>query len=665
MKAYRPGAVYVDDGGEFGNDFCTRIATQSEHPYRVAVASAPDRPGVETLAIVPDGELSLAAVLEAAVEHRIPTVVAPRYLDDPLTLITEAATACGSLLNKDVPGLAVLFSHPGAEFTKIATVADLEDPVQTGILAWMAVNVAWRLGADLDILVVGATGENPPKNMQEALNRFKLRSGEALVRASMEVAENNNLVINWIPLGRTGRKSDRILQAITNGGYDLVLDDIPEINIGPRLGRRRRVRKAVSSPGSTATGYRLLQDSPCDVGLVLDAVRMGLIPGELARAGAAAVMALGMAGAVKTVVDTSPEEPVSVEQTMDGAVDETGEAATGDDVEAAAPEGEAPAEVAPEGEAPAEEAPAGDQDKTEEVVAAATEGLPSVDQATVEDLQEAEQRDQQLTAEKEQLTQQLDAKKDYRADVENFQESTADDLAQAEADAEQAAAEAAEYEAAAKEASGAGLFNSGSDETEALISEIKAEEAAAAATAAELQAEQLEAQSADLDAKHDQVNQEIQQLGSERQSVATAQQEVSATAESYAEVVDQKVTPTENFEYTSTYNESGPHWSSGFHTGTDYAAPEGTPIYAAADGVVVEAGWGGAYGNYTVIQHEDGTTTHYAHQSSQSVSVGDTVSAGEQIGTVGSTGNSTGAHLHFEVRDSAGNFMDPIAWLGS
>lgn len=86
-----------------------------------------------------------------------------------------------------------------------------------------------------------------------------------------------------------------------------------------------------------------------------------------------------------------------------------------------------------------------------------------------------------------------------------------------------------------------------------------------------------------------------------------------------------------------------------FHAGEDIPAPTGATIVAAASGTVTTAGWVSGYGNYTVINHGGGVMTAYGHQSAIYVSVGQTVSAGDTIGAVGSTGNSTGPHLHFEV----------------
>jgi murein DD-endopeptidase MepM/ murein hydrolase activator NlpD len=98
------------------------------------------------------------------------------------------------------------------------------------------------------------------------------------------------------------------------------------------------------------------------------------------------------------------------------------------------------------------------------------------------------------------------------------------------------------------------------------------------------------------------------------------------------------------------------------HAGIDIGVPYGTPIHAAASGTVVLAGWTGGYGNYTCIDHGGGMATCYAHQSSNAVSTGAHVAQGQEIGYVGSTGHSFGAHLHFEVRIN-GNPVDPLGYL--
>ncbi|MGW1609855.1 M23 family metallopeptidase [Streptomyces sp. NPDC002285] len=120
--------------------------------------------------------------------------------------------------------------------------------------------------------------------------------------------------------------------------------------------------------------------------------------------------------------------------------------------------------------------------------------------------------------------------------------------------------------------------------------------------------------------------------------------------------------------YVSTgYKAGGAVWSSGSHTGVDFHAASGTSVHSVASGTVVEAGWGGSYGNQVVIKMNDGTYTQYGHMSSISVSVGQTVTPGQQIGLSGATGNVTGPHLHFEARTTQeyGSDIDPVAYLRS
>jgi len=113
-----------------------------------------------------------------------------------------------------------------------------------------------------------------------------------------------------------------------------------------------------------------------------------------------------------------------------------------------------------------------------------------------------------------------------------------------------------------------------------------------------------------------------------------------------------------SFRYTSGF---GPRWGR-MHNGTDFAAAHGTPIYATADGVVTHAGWLSGYGNLVKIQHEFGIETRYAHQSKIRVTVGQRVSRGDRIGDMGSTGRSTGTHLHYEVR-IGGKPVNPMTYI--
>ena len=138
---------------------------------------------------------------------------------------------------------------------------------------------------------------------------------------------------------------------------------------------------------------------------------------------------------------------------------------------------------------------------------------------------------------------------------------------------------------------------------------------------------------------------------------------LAAAAEKHAKVLEKNLwqLPLAGYRLTARFGETG-LWAT-YHTGLDLAAPAGTPLVAIANATVTSAGYDGAYGNKTVLTLEDGTELWYAHQTSISVSAGETVTAGQTIGTVGSTGNVTGPHLHLEVRPGGGDPVDPYAAL--
>lgn len=146
----------------------------------------------------------------------------------------------------------------------------------------------------------------------------------------------------------------------------------------------------------------------------------------------------------------------------------------------------------------------------------------------------------------------------------------------------------------------------------------------------------------------------------EQRNAALAQ--LTQKAQTFADklLLNQWVLPIQAGVYhlTAEFGDYG-LWSH-YHTGLDFAAPTGTPIQAVANGVVTSVGYDGAYGNKTVITLDDGTEIWFCHQTTFLVNEGDTVTAGDTIGTVGSTGNVTGPHLHLEVRPGAGDPVDPF-----
>lgn len=117
--------------------------------------------------------------------------------------------------------------------------------------------------------------------------------------------------------------------------------------------------------------------------------------------------------------------------------------------------------------------------------------------------------------------------------------------------------------------------------------------------------------------------------------------------------------PTKNYRLSAKFNQRGRLWSSGRHTGLDFSASQGTPVLSVGSGKVVKAGWYGPYGKAVIVRHLDGKQTLYAHLSRIGVKKGRHVHGGQRLGSVGSTGNSTGPHLHFEVRTAQGKKVDP------
>ncbi|MBB5119773.1 M23 family metallopeptidase [Streptomyces eurocidicus] len=125
------------------------------------------------------------------------------------------------------------------------------------------------------------------------------------------------------------------------------------------------------------------------------------------------------------------------------------------------------------------------------------------------------------------------------------------------------------------------------------------------------------------------------------------------------------VRPVVSYELSAGFGGVGANWAAG-HTGQDFAVPAGTPVRAVGDGTVVAAGCGGPFGISLVVEHGGGWYSQYAHLAVPLAEPGRRVRAGQWIGLSGTTGNSTGPHLHFEIRRTPeyGSAVDPVEWLG-
>ncbi|MBR2547471.1 MAG: peptidoglycan DD-metalloendopeptidase family protein [Eubacterium sp.] len=194
--------------------------------------------------------------------------------------------------------------------------------------------------------------------------------------------------------------------------------------------------------------------------------------------------------------------------------------------------------------------------------------------------------------------------------------------------------------------------------------QIEAQEATLKQEKEELDAtkEDLAAREAQLQATNEELKKKYEKLKKEEEKIQAEIQKIIEEKRIAAEMgmVDlpenykggKWVCPVWRQYYVNRYGEYLAPRSYERHPGIDMSAPTGTDIHAAADGVVIRAGWYGGYGNAVVIAHGDGITSLYGHNSSVTCSVGQKVKQGDVIAKMGSTGWSTGSHCHFEVRQN-------------
>lgn len=162
-----------------------------------------------------------------------------------------------------------------------------------------------------------------------------------------------------------------------------------------------------------------------------------------------------------------------------------------------------------------------------------------------------------------------------------------------------------------------------------------------------------------LDEKIAQVTTERDAEEQERQAELERARSKKVTSRGSSIPRDSYTFPLKSYVYISSYYGAR---NGKTHTGVDFAAYGGTHIYAWRAGTVTYAGWNGGYGNFIEVDHGDGFITRYAHCSKIAVKKGQTVTQGEVIGYVGTTGNSTGNHLHFEIKVN-GKFVNPLNYV--
>ncbi|WAL58565.1 murein hydrolase activator EnvC family protein [Thermocoleostomius sinensis] len=193
--------------------------------------------------------------------------------------------------------------------------------------------------------------------------------------------------------------------------------------------------------------------------------------------------------------------------------------------------------------------------------------------------------------------------------------------------------------------------------------------------------QELQTQKADYQAQAKTQQDLIKRLQADRRALEAAEEQLAKDSENLAALIQQRLAEQARQNKTAPYSTGAMGYPSGgiitsgfgyrvhpvlgysrFHAGLDFGADYGSPIWAAKGGVVLFAGWYGGYGQAVIVDHGSGITTLYGHASELYVSEGQTVQRGQLIAAIGSTGLSTGPHLHFEVRAS-GEPIDPLNYL--
>jgi murein DD-endopeptidase MepM/ murein hydrolase activator NlpD len=645
-------------------------------------------------------EPTIAEALRAAAQRRIAWVALRRDFHEPERLLSELLIGTARHAEDDIPGFAVFLADGDpTPFRRILAIVDQRYGDMSGLLAYIGVAVADTAGAQLDILVIGADADD--LHSEDEFEMLAISREKELYDRAVDRGLASGIRVEWIPAAGVVDPWLVIRDQLSQHDYDLVLDDLGDVFLGGREGVPRTVASALAPGQIGEIPLRLLNEVPVPLLLVIDEIRLGIAPMTLLKAGTAAAITLGMVG-VAAMSSTSAAVAHSAQpvEATDALIEEL-ESALGIQPGAEGPPGPGEEPDSDEADERAEEAAdasrggegdgarstaqagyatvtstptgtSGEQERaTLEEKKGAVQPKPPKGGADPADVQKAQR---QAAKQKQALKEEKEKKSEVEADVATAEESLASAQEAAEVVLGELEAARAAYEQAAADAAQAQSDTTGikavlpmgaTPEEAAVAAEVErlaqerlqlATEVGAAVledlTSAEAALVEAEATLADTKA-------EVQQT---KAAVEHAEAKVAVFKESLAKTRQAPVRKG-SYRLTARFGQYGGYWSSGIHTGLDFAGSSGTDVLAAASGTVISTGWQGAYGNQVVIDHGNGYETTYNHLSGIRVSTGQKVQTGDHIGDMGSTGNSTGTHLHFEVTHN-GKFMDPESWLG-
>ncbi len=652
---------------------------------------------------------TIAEALRVAAQRRISWVGVRRDFAEPQQLLGDLLRGAAGSLPSDLPGFAVFLADGDpAPFRRILAIVDRRQGPISGLAAYAAVAVADTAGAELDVLVLGAEGEQLTSADSEAMLAIS-REQELFARA-VERGRAGGFITNWIPAVGVGDPWSVIADQLTQHDYDLVIDDLGDVSLGGRMRQSRSLADTLAPGEVGEIPLRLVSEVPIPVLLVIDEIRLGMRPATLLKAGAVAALSLGVVsasiippGAAAASLSAAQDPAAELVEELQGALGiedpavvareaaadaasrggaSTGARGAAESVGVTTPVVEQ-AGVVPTQSATSNPPPAAESDKPSEKVKEPED--PEVLTPADEVKEVKAPKGGATPAEVAKAADEAAKEKAALAKEKERAEKAEKSAAQAE-EAYGTAQEVAEVALAELEAARASLEEAvtHAERAHAQTSGVQAvlpggatpEEAQFAAIAAQSAQKRLDdavERGADVLDELAAAEQEVQDAEAK---LAKRESEVSQSKADYkeskekAEVYRASLAKTRqspvkkgSYNLTARFGNTGGYWSSGTHTGLDFAAPSGTDVMAAASGTVVSVGYAGPYGNQIIVDHGDGWQTTYNHLSNTRVSVGQKVSTGDHIGDVGSTGNSTGSHLHFEVTKNE-KFVDPEGWLG-
>lgn len=675
MARFRTGEFIVVDDGSPAAESLVKSSEPLGNRVVVRATDGKARPEVEEV-VVKRRKLTLDRAVAEAKDRGLLWVLMPRELQHPRKLLGHILRAEGVNSSEEVPGLAALMATPGRDrrYRNIMVVVDVRDEISSGLTVRAATGLAITTGANIDVALLGVDRNADLSSHERRAAAWKLGRQRDVLMGALEAARHHGIVArDFIPLGFPEDDGQAVMDMIAVGNYDAVIQDLGDVDLGS-VRRRKALKNLFSADGGAGRlPLRVLTDAPCDVVLVVDDVRIGRLQAGLLKTGAMGAMAVGTLG-VAVPASAAPASAAAASTASTSYVSA----------------GDANAEKA-EADTNKSEKDKGEKnkaDKNKKNKKNKTEDIKVPEDVTREQVEKKEAAAANAAAAKEQAKADLDAaQKEAKAlnketkhiseavsSTQMYEEQASYVATQAESEVAEAEQFLADTEASASGLSGVLGGASEEDVAQAEDELYQAEQELQSAEALEDAAHQ-EASEAykeyqkfieDVEEANQTATQAEKDLAKAKEKAANT----SAEADAYAKVYEEnnKTVRPATGEQTSPYGYRV-HPISGvqkLHTGMDFAVGDGQ-IYAAADGTVTYAGFdSGGYGNLVKVDHGtiDGHSveTWYAHQSDLEVSVGDEVSAGEDIGNIGTTGSSTGLHLHFELRVD-GEPVDPAPYL--